>query len=163
MLQGMKAVRIDETDRKILSILQAQGRLANARVAEEVGLSPPTVLERIRKLEEKGIITGYTALVDAPSVGLRAVVFVAITLSLHRAESIEIFRRKILDMPEVLECHHTTGEDDFLLKVVVPDIANYEDFLLHKLTRLEGIGKIKSAFVLSTLKREVRLPLPEIS
>jgi len=159
----MKPLRMDETDRRILAILQSEGRLANARIAEQVGLSPPTVLERIRKLEEKGVITGYTALVDAPKVGLKAVVFVAITLSLHRAESIEEFRQSILAMPEVLECHHTTGEDDFLLKVVVPDIENYEDFLLHKLTRLEGVGRVKSSFVLSTLKRDVRLPLPESS
>jgi Lrp/AsnC family leucine-responsive transcriptional regulator len=159
----MKPVRMDETDRRILAILQKEGRLANARIAEQVGLSPPTVLERIRKLEERGVITGYTALVDAPRVGLKAVVFVAITLSLHRAESIEEFRQAILALPEVLECHHTTGEDDFLLKVVVPDIENYEDFLLHKLTRLEGVGRVKSSFVLSTLKRDVRLPIPDSS
>ncbi len=151
---------MDDTDRKILAILQEEGRLPNARIAERVGLSPPTVLERIRKLEEKGVIVGYTALVDAGHVGLNAVVFVAISLALHRAESIEEFRERILGLPEVLECHHVTGEDDFLLKVVVPDIANYEDFLLHKLTRVEGVSKIKSSFVLSTLKRDARLPLP---
>ncbi|MCB1163424.1 MAG: Lrp/AsnC family transcriptional regulator [Candidatus Krumholzibacteriia bacterium] len=157
----METVRIDATDRRILEILQGEGRLPNARIAERVGLSPPSVLERIRKLEEKGVIRGYTALVDGRRLGLRTEVYVAVALSFHRQECIDEFREAILSTPQVLECHHLTGEDDFLLRVVVPEIEDYEDFLLHTLTRIECVSKVKSAFVLSTLKREARLPLPE--
>ena len=157
----METVRLDAMDRRILEILQSEGRLPNARIAERVGLSPPSVLERIRKLETKGVIRGYAAMVDGPRLGLRTEVYVAVALSLHRRESIEEFRAAILAMPQVLECHHLTGEEDFLLRVVVPEISDYEDFLLHTLTRVEGVSKLKSAFVLSTLKRDTRLPLPE--
>jgi Lrp/AsnC family leucine-responsive transcriptional regulator len=152
-------IRIDETDRRILSILQSEGRLANARIAERVGLSPPTVLERIRKLEEKGVITGYTALVDEAKLGMRTMVYVAVSLSFHRAESIAEFREAILALPEVIECHHITGEDDFLLKVMVADVKDYEDFVIQKLTRVPGVSKLKSSIVLSTLKQDLhRLP-----
>ena len=157
----MKSVRTDEIDRKILAILQEEGRLPNARVAERVGLSPPSVLERIRKLEEKGVIRGYAADVDAESLGLRTVAFVQVSLSFHQSYAIEEFRNAILATPAVLECYHVTGEEDFLLKIVVPDIADYEDFLLHTLTQFKGISKVKSSFVLSTLKKSSRLPLPE--
>jgi len=157
----MQSVRLDATDRRILEILQAEGRLPNARIAERVGLSPPSVHERIRKLEAKGVIRGYAAMIDGARVGLRTEVYVAVALSLHRRERIEEFRTAILAMPQVLECHHLTGEEDFLLRIVVPEIGDYEDFLLHTLTRVEGVSKLKSAFVLSTLKRDTRLPLPE--
>jgi DNA-binding Lrp family transcriptional regulator len=146
----MENVRLDAVDRQILEILQSEGRLPNARVAERVGLSPPSVLERIRKLEAKGVIRGYAAMIDGPRLGLRTEVYVAVALSLHRRERIEEFRAAVLAMPQVLECHHLTGEDDFLLRVVVPEIRDYEDFLLHHLTRIEGVSKLKSAFVLST-------------
>ena len=157
----MKSDRIDAIDRKILAILQEEGRLANARLAERVGLSPPSVLERVRKLEQRGIISGYSAQVDAPRLGLKSMVFVQVSLSFHQAYAIEKFRKAILATPGVLECYHVTGEDDFLLKVVVPEVADYEDFLLHTLTQIEGVSKVKSAIVLSTLKHSSRLPLPE--
>ncbi len=159
----MERIKIDDIDRRILEILQAEGRLPNARVAERVGLSPPSVLERIRKLEEKGVILGYGARLDGAALGLKTVVFVSVTLSFHHLESIKQFRETILGIPEVLECFHLTGESDFLLKIVVPDIENYEDFLLHKLTSIDSVSRVRSSFVLSTLKRNTRLPMPEDS
>ena len=159
----MTVTKIDDIDRQILEILQAEGRLPNARIAERVGLSPPSVLERIRKLEEREIILGYAAQVDGGRLGLKTTVFVSVSLTFHRRESIEEFRQVILEIPEVLECYHLTGESDFLLKIVVPDIENYEDFLLHKLTCIDSVSQVKSSFVLSTLKRNTRLPLPESS
>ncbi len=157
----MENTKIDAIDRQILEILQTEGRLPNARIAERVGLSPPSVLERIRKLEEKGVILGYAARVDGSRLGLKTVVYVSVTLTFHRRESIDAFREEILSLPEVLECHHLTGDSDFLLKIVVPDINHFEDFLLHKLTCIDSVSTVKSSFVLSTLKRETRLPLPE--
>ncbi len=156
---AMKPLKIDEIDRKILCILQKEGRLPNARLAERVGLSPPSVLERVRKMEERGVIRGYMAQVEEELLGMKATVFVSVTLSFHNAEAINNFQRTILDMPEVIEAHHVTGEDDYLLKVVLPDIGAYESFLLDKLTRIEGVNKVKSSFVLSKLKRGGMLPL----
>jgi len=149
----MKAPNIDDIDRRILCILQKEGRLPNARLAERVGLSPPSVLERVRKLEERGVIRGYGAVVEEELLGMTATIFVSVTLSFHNAEAINNFQRTILEMPEVMEAHHVTGEDDYLLKVVLPDIGAYESFLLEKLTRIEGVNKVKSSFVLSKLKR----------
>ncbi len=161
--ESMEQIKIDEIDRRILEILQIEGRLPNARIAERVGLSPPSVLERIRKLEEKGIILGYGARLDGSRLGLKTVVFVSVTLTFHHLEGIEQFRETILEIPEVLECYHLTGESDFLLKIVVPDIENYEEFLLHKLTCIDSVSRVRSSFVLSTLKRNTRLPMPKSS
>lgn len=155
----MKPLKIDEIDRRILCILQKEGRLPNARLAERVGLSPPSVLERVRKLEDRGVIRGYAAQVEEEMLGMTATIFVSVTLSFHNAEAINNFQRIILEMPEVMEAHHLTGEDDYLLKVVLPDIGSYESFLLEKLTRIEGVNKVKSSFVLSKLKRGGSLPL----
>jgi Lrp/AsnC family transcriptional regulator, leucine-responsive regulatory protein len=155
----MKPLKIDAIDRKILRILQKEGRLPNARLAERVGLSPPSVLERVRKLEERGVIRGYKAEVEEDLLGMKATVFVSVTLSFHNSEVIDNFQRIILEMPEVIEAHHVTGEDDYLLKVVLPDIGAYESFLLDTLTRIEGVNKVKSSFVLSKLKRGGSLPL----
>lgn len=155
----MRAAKIDAMDRRILGILQKEGRLPNARLAERVGLSPPSVLERVRKLEERGVIRGYAALVEEEMLGMTATIFVSVTLSFHNAEAINAFQRIVLEMPEVIEAHHVTGEDDYLLKVVLPDIGSYESFLLDKLTRIEGVNKVKSSFVLSKLKRGGALPL----
>jgi len=155
----MKPLKIDEIDRKILCILQKEGRLPNAHLAERVGLSPPSVLERVRKLEQRGVIRAYAAQVEEDLLGMKATVFVSVVLSFHNTKVIENFQRSILEMPEVIEAHHVTGEDDYLLKVVLPDIGAYESFLLEKLTRIEGVNKVKSSFVLSKLKRGGSLPL----
>jgi len=155
----MKPLKIDDIDRRILCILQKEGRLPNARLAERVGLSPPSVLERVRKLEDRGVIRGYSAQVEEEMLDMKATVFVSVTLSFHNAEAINNFQRIILEMPEVIEAHHVTGEDDYLLKIVLPDIGAYESFLLDKLTRIEGVNKVKSSFVLSKLKRGGSLPL----
>jgi Lrp/AsnC family leucine-responsive transcriptional regulator len=146
-------------DRKILEVLQAQGRIPNVQLAAEVGLSPPAVLERVRKLEEREIIRRYVALVDNKKVGLGTVVFVAVTLNLHQKDSIENFHEFVRDCSKVLECYHLAGTEDYLLKIYSADIDDYEDFLLSKLTRIKGIDRVKTMFVLSTLKKETAVPL----
>lgn len=157
----MKINRIDEKDRKILCALQKDGRVPNAHLAEKVGLSPPSVLERVRKLETRGLIRGYTAILDEKKLGFGATVFVQVSLALHKSEAIENFHKTILDLPEIHETYHVTGEEDYLLKVVLPNIESYEDFLLHKLTCIEGIDRVKSSFVLSSLKKHSYLKLLE--
>lgn len=151
-------VEIHPVDRQILEILQKQGRIPNVQLAERVGLSPPAVLERVRKLEERGVIEGYAALVDNRAVGLGTVAFVAVSLNLHRQDAIENFHAFVRESSSVRECYHVAGTDDYLLKIYASDIDGYERFLLHELTRTRGIDKVKTMFVLSTLKREIGVP-----
>ncbi|RPJ56722.1 MAG: Lrp/AsnC family transcriptional regulator, partial [Dehalococcoidia bacterium] len=138
-------------DRQILEILQVQGRITNVQLAEMVGLSPPAVLERVRKLEEKEVITRYVAVVDNRKIGIGTVAFVSVSLNLHQKDSIEIFQNFIDKCENVTECYHVAGGEDYLLKVYSKDIDDYENFLINSLTRIKGIDKVKTMFVLSTL------------
>jgi len=156
-----EVVEMHPVDRQIVEILQEQGRIPNVQLADRVGLSPPAVLERVRKLEEKGIITGYAAMVDHRKVGMGAVSFVAVSLNLHQKDSMENFHAFVGECASVRECYHIAGTDDYLLKVYARDIADYENFLLHSLTRIKGIDRVKTMFVLSTLKRETGVPIEE--
>jgi DNA-binding Lrp family transcriptional regulator len=149
---------LDPVDRKILSILQENGRIT---LASEVGLSPPTVLERVRKLEERGIIEKYVALVDPAKVGLGLCAFVQVSLSFHRRKEIDRFRSEVLEFPEVLECYHVSGEGDYLLKVVAKDIQAYRDWLVTRLTNLEVVQRVQTIIVFETMKRETKLSVEE--
>lgn len=151
----------DRIDRKILNLLQDNGRITNAKLAQEVGLSPPPMLERVKKLEKNGIIKKYVALVDPRKVDRGTIAFVEVSLRLHRQDAIEEFVTEIQKFPEVLECHHITGEEDYLLKVAVKDIEEYERFLRLKLTGFSGISKLKTYFVLRTLKQETKITVDE--
>ena len=151
--------QLDQIDKKILNLLQENGRITNAQLAKEVGLSPPPMLERVRKLEKNSIIKKYVALVDPKKVDRGTIAFVAVSLRFHRQDAIQEFVIEIQKFPEVLECYHITGEEDYLLKVIIKDIAEYERFLLEKLTRFSGISKIKTFFILSTLKQETKIPI----
>ena len=146
-------------DKRILEILQTQGRIPNVQLAAEVGLSPSAVLERVRKLEERGIIERYVTLLDNRKIGLGTVAFVAVSLNLHHPDSIENFHRFVGKSESVVECYHVAGGEDYLLKVFSRDIDDYEHFLLNSLTRTKGIDKVKTMFVLSTLKRETAMSL----
>lgn len=146
-------------DRQILSVLQDRGRIPNVQLAAEVGLSPSAVLERVRKLEERGIIERYVALVDSRKVGLGTIAFVAVSLNLHRKNSIENFKEFVVACGDILECYHIAGTEDYLLKVYSRDIDDYEHFLLEKLTTVKGMDRVRTMFVLSTLKRETAVPL----
>jgi Lrp/AsnC family leucine-responsive transcriptional regulator len=152
---------LDPVDRKILSILQGNGRITNVKLASEVGLSPPTVLERVRKLEERGIIEKYVALVDAAKVGLGLCAFVQVSLSFHRQKEIDRFRDEVLEFPEVLECYHVAGEGDYLLKIAAKDIQAYRDFLVTRLTTLEVVQRVQTMIVFETMKRDTKLSVEE--
>ncbi|RJR30492.1 MAG: Lrp/AsnC family transcriptional regulator [Candidatus Latescibacterota bacterium] len=146
-------------DTRILEILQTQGRISNVQLAAEVGLSPSAVLERVRKLEERGIIERYVTILDNRKLGLGTIAFVAVSLNLHHQDSIENFHAFVRANGKVLECFHVAGGEDYLLKVYTRDVEDYERFLLTSLTRTKGIDKVKTMFVLSTLKRETAIPL----
>lgn len=150
---------LHQTDKRILEILQAQGRIPNVQLAAEVGLSPSAVLERVRKLEERGIIERYVTLLDNKKIGLGTVAFVGVTLHHHQTNAIEQFHRFIRESDKVLECYHLAGSEDYLLKVYARDIDDYEHFLLNSLTKARGVDRVTTMFVLSTLKRETAMPL----
>lgn len=157
----MGSIKLDAIDRKILSILQENGRITNAELAGRVGISPPATLERVRRLERNGIIRRYVALVDPQKLGHGVMALVAVTLAVHQLSSVDDFMQRIRELPEVLECYHITGEEDFLLKVYASDIEAYEGFVLQKLSRIPGINKIKTSFVLSTVKYQTAYRIPE--
>ncbi len=148
---------MDKIDVEILRGLQENGRITNSELAKGVGLSAPSVLERVRKLEDSGVIVRYTTLVDPKKVGRGTTCFVAVSLSLHQLRSIKAFQSRIEEIPEVMECHHITGEEDFLLRVVVRDMQHYEELLLSRLTNIPGLSRLKTMVVLSPLKMETRL------
>jgi Lrp/AsnC family transcriptional regulator, leucine-responsive regulatory protein len=157
MESGVKL--LDPTDVQILAILQQDGRITNADLAKKVGLSPPTVLQRVRILEKSGLIKNYVALLDAERLGLKTTVFAMISLSMHQDQPIERFRKAVQDIEEVVECHHVSGEFDFLLKIVVKDIKGYEALIRERLSRIRGIHQIRSSFVMATNKYSTKLPL----
>lgn len=150
---------IDEMDREILRLLQQNGRMTNAALAEAVGLTPTPMLQRIKKLEQRGIIRGYRAVIDPLAMGRGLLAYLSVQMTEHKLITHQGFVNAILNFPEVLECHHISGEEDFLLKVLVKDILEYEHFLLHRLTSVPGIARVKTTFVMSSPKMETAIPI----
>ncbi len=150
---------LDAIDRQILTHLQRNARISNARLAERVGLSPAPCLRRVRALEEAGIIRDYVALLDSRAVDRAVTVFIEIRLDLQVKDRLDILERAIREWPEVLECNLMTGDADYLLRVAVPDVDAYEHFLRDKLTRLESVASIKSSFALKQVKYTTALPV----
>ena len=150
---------MDQIDRKLLQLLQQDGRVTAQALATRVGLSPSPCLRRIRIMEEKGIIRGYVALVDQKKVDLPVSVFISIKLERQREEELDAFNAAVSQWPEVVEAYLMTGQQDFLLRVVVSDLDAYERFLKTKLTRVEGVSSIQSSFALGQVKHTNVLPL----
>lgn len=150
---------LDATDRKILAVLQEDGRISLSDLAARVALSPSPCLRRIRRLERTGIIARYVAVLDQAKVGLPVSVFVSIKLESQRVEALERFKKAIAKWPEVLECYLMTGPRDYLLRIVVTDLAAYEQFLKQKLTRIDGVSSIESSFALEQAKYSHTLPI----
>jgi Lrp/AsnC family transcriptional regulator, leucine-responsive regulatory protein len=150
---------IDAIDRKILSILQKDGRTTMQELADRVGLSLSPCHRRVRLMEERGIINRYAAMVDQKAIGLHVSVFISIKLARQKEEDLKRFEKAISSWDEVLECYLMTGNRDYLLRVVAADLAAYETFLKTKLTRLDGIASIESSFALSQVKYSIALPV----
>ena len=150
---------LDATDKKILTILQEDGRITNARLAQEVGLSPPAVLERVRRLEASGVIDKYVAILDRQQAGFGVQTIVMVCLSHHQISSLQNVKERLTTMDEVLECLQLTGEVDFLLKVAVKDMSAYTNFVNNKLSGIPGIQNVKTSFILETLKNNTALKL----
>jgi DNA-binding Lrp family transcriptional regulator len=148
----MGSIELDHIDRTLLEALQIDGRMSNAELARRVDLSSPGLHKRLRRLEDAGVIRGYVALVDREAVGYDMLCFVQVTLQRHEPDAVDNFRREVQMMAEVLECHHITGEYDYLLKIVVRNRKHLERFILETLTPVRGMDKIRTSLVLSEIK-----------
>lgn len=151
---------IDDTDKKILTILQDNGRITNSKLAQKVGLSPPAVLERVRRLESSGVIDKYVAILDRKQTGFDIQTIVMVCVSHHQIASLKNVIERLTGMDEVVECHQLTGEIDFLLKVIVKDMDAYTDFVNNKLSGIPGIQNVKTSFILETMKSSTSLTFP---
>ncbi|OQW59333.1 MAG: AsnC family transcriptional regulator [Proteobacteria bacterium SG_bin9] len=150
---------LDAIDRKILAILQQDGRTTMQQLADQVGLSLSPCHRRVKLLESQGVISRYAAMVDQKAIGLHVSVFISIKLVRQKEEDLARFAKAISKWDEVLECYLMTGNRDYLLRVVAADLAAYENFLKTKLTRLDGIASIESSFALSQVKYSIALPV----
>jgi len=151
--------KIDDIDKKILEILQSRAKITNAKLSEEIGLSPAPTLERVKKLEQMGIIASYHAKLNTEKIGLGVTTFVLATLSGHNRANIEGFIEEINKIPEVVECHHITGAGDFILKVIAKDIASYQKLMLEKVSDIKQVDNMQSMVVLSTFKDSKVIPV----
>jgi DNA-binding Lrp family transcriptional regulator len=151
-------ISLDDIDRRILDRLQRDGRLSNADLAQEVGLSPSPCWRRVKALEEAGVIKGYTAQLDAKAVGLSVTVFMSVSLTTQVEKALQAFERAASERPEVMECYLMTGDSDYLLRIVVPDLEAYERFVMD-FTKIVGIAQIRSSLALRTVKQGAALPL----
>lgn len=159
MIKSFLQADIDETDKTILRLLQADGRVSNAEIARRVGLSAPATHARIRRLEQGGVIRRYATLLDRETIGFDMVCFINVSLQLHQFEAIERFKELVQDMPEVLECHHITGEFDYLLKAVFRNRDELQEFVVNKLTPIPGMARINTSLVLIEIKATPELPI----
>ena len=150
---------MDEMDRKILEQLQENGRLSLSDLANKIGLSSPSTGERVKKLEQQGIISGYRAMVDPESIGLTLLAFIAVTIEQKRNE--EKFLSVVMKTEEVLECHHIAGEDSYLLKVRCRNTRHLEHLISNSLKSLPGVTRTRTTISLSTRKETTALSLDE--
>ena len=157
----MSAPRFDQTDKRILEILQENAKITNAQLSKEIGLSPAPTLERVKKLEANGVIKSYHANLDQHEIGLGVSTFITVTLVGHKKDYINTFVERINQIPEVVECHHITGQGDFMLKVVSADIASYQKLILEVISEIPEIDDMQSTVILSTFKNSKVMPLPE--
>jgi Lrp/AsnC family leucine-responsive transcriptional regulator len=159
MIKDSQSIMLDNIDKSLLRALQADGRLSNVELARKINLSPPATHTRLRKLEKDGYIRQYTAIVDREKAGFDLLCFIHISLQMHQVTQVEKFREATRKMPEVLECHHITGEYDYLLKVVLHNRKDLERFVVDKLTPIPGVARIHTSLVFTEVKSTMTLPL----
>lgn len=155
-------IKFDRIDLAILEQLQSDSKITNATLAQRVGISPPSTLERVKKLEQSGIIRGYVALLDPALVGKSICAIVHVALRQHGVGELEKFKKALLGFEEIQAAWHTAGEEDFILKVLVTDMDQYEQFVVHRLTSVPNVGRVHTSFCLSTVKEETRVELDAV-
>jgi len=157
-------MKLDRIDRRILELMQTNGRMSNLELADAVGLSATPCSRRVKRLEESGIIERHVTLLNQSQLGLKLTAIIGISMDRHTPDRFENFEKQVGSFPEVIECSVVTGQSaDYLLKAVVPDMEYYEAFLLGKLTRIEGVTGVHSSFVLRRVVSKTELPLDHIS
>ncbi len=153
-------MNLDEIDRLILMELQGNARISNAELARRVNLSPPATLARVKRLEDNSIINKHVSLIDRNKAGYDLLCFVRINLQIHDTDQVFGFHKAIQGMTEVLECHHVTGDHDYLLKVLAKNTNDLENFLVNRLTPIPGVAKIHTSLVLREVKNSTFVPIP---
>jgi len=149
---------LDNIDKSLLRALQVDGRLSNVELSRKISLSPPATHTRLKRLEKDGYIRQYSAVVDREKAGYDLLCFIHISLQMHQVEQVERFREATRKMPEVLECHHITGEYDYLLKVALHNRKDLEKFVVDKITPI-GVARVHTSLVLAEVKSTMALPL----
>ena len=156
-------MRLDRTDRRILAVLQRNGRISNLELAEQVGLSPTPCSRRVKRLEDSGLIQAHVTLLNQSMLGLKLTAYIGISMDRHTPDRFEAFEAEVAAYPEVMECSVVTGQSsDYLLKAVVADMEYYEKFLLGRLTRIPGVTGVHSSFELRRVVQRTVLPLDHI-
>ncbi|MEK7437967.1 MAG: Lrp/AsnC family transcriptional regulator [Pseudomonadota bacterium] len=150
-------MNLDKTDRKILAILQNDGRITNAELAKRIGLSPSACLRRVQRIEESGVISAYVALVQQEAVGRPSSIFVEVTLKSQSEESLRAFERAVVTCPDIMECYLMSGDADYLIRVVAADTQDYERIHKQHLTRLPGLARIRSSFAMRAICKKTAL------
>lgn len=150
--------KLDKIDLKILKILQENSKITNLDLSKKIGLSPAPTLERVKKLEQSGIVESYHAMVDPQSIGLNVKTFVQVSLAWQKENALNNFLEKIKEIEEIVECYIITGEADFLMKIICKDIPTYEQLLFKTLSQIEEIERLKTLMTLSTVKDSKLLP-----
>lgn len=158
----MTAITVDRYDLELLAALQQDGKSTNSTLGERIHLSTSQVSRRIQRLEESRVISHYAALLDPEIVGLGVIAFVSVTLGRHGETQGDAFERAVADMPQVLECLSITGEADYILRIVAPDLASFSDFMMKQLLRLPDVINVKSSIALKRIKQTHVLPLGHV-
>jgi DNA-binding Lrp family transcriptional regulator len=151
--------RLDATDWRILKELQANGRITNVELARKVGISPPPCLRRMRALEQSGMIAGYFALLDEKSIGFEVIAFAMVGLHSQAEADLRAFENRVLAWPLVRECYMLSGETDFSLKCVAPDLTSFQDFVIDELTAAPNVASVKTTLVIRRVKFEPGVPV----
>jgi DNA-binding Lrp family transcriptional regulator len=150
---------LDFTDLRILDHLQRDAKATNKEIAALLGMSTTPVYERIKRLEEQGVIRQYVALADYSKLGYNLVAYCNVSLKEHSKPMLEVFEKEVLQLPEVVECYHIAGMFDYMLRVVIKDMVAYQNFIVHKLASLDNIGNVQSSFVMTTVKYGTAVPV----
>lgn len=159
----MSEIIIDRYDLQLLAALQRRGQATNAELGEKANLSASQISRRVQRLEEAKVISGYAALLDPPALGLGVIAYAQVILERHDKNRASDFERQVVALPEVLECFAVTGEADYMLRIVAPDLAAFSDLMMKKLLTLPGVAQVKTNIALSKVKQTHELPLDHVA
>src|SRR5579871_872450 len=158
----MADIRLDKTDSKILQLLAQDGRMSWRDLGDAIGLSLTPTLRRVRRLQESGLISGFSARIDEERLGVGITMFVSVTLERQTEETLKIFERRIAEVPEVMSCYLMTGQGDYLLRVVASDLASYQRFMLENLTKIPHVAHIVSSLAIKPVFQRAAPPIPRV-